>query len=101
MGLIEQKAVVDRIEDGTHAVLLVGEAEVERVIPVEHLPVGAQPGSWLRIHVEEDKITQIVLDTEGTEAAQARIESKMDVLRQRKRHFQPIDDDESGGPEPK
>ena len=47
-------AVVDRIEDGRHAVLLVGEAEVELVVDVALLPEGTAEGDWLRIGLSAD-----------------------------------------------
>ena len=42
-------AVVDRIEDGLHAVLLVGPDEVELVVDATLLPEGTAEGDWLRI----------------------------------------------------
>lgn len=48
------EAVVDRIVDGTHAVLLVGEGEVELVVPVTWLPAGAGEGSLLALGLDLD-----------------------------------------------
>jgi hypothetical protein len=42
-------AVVDRIVDGRHAVLLVGAAEVELVLDLALLPEGTVEGDWLRL----------------------------------------------------
>jgi hypothetical protein len=47
-------AVVDRIEDGRHAVLLVGAAEVELVVDVALLPEGTVEGDWLRLGLTAD-----------------------------------------------
>jgi hypothetical protein len=47
-------AVVDRIEDGRHAVLLVGPAEVEVVLDIATLPAGTREGDWLRIGLTSD-----------------------------------------------
>ncbi len=47
-------AVVDRIEDGTHAVLLVGADEVELVLDAALLPEGTREGDWLRIGLTPD-----------------------------------------------
>jgi hypothetical protein len=47
-------AVVDRIEDGRHAVLLVGPAEVELVVDVALLPEGTREGDWLRLGLTVD-----------------------------------------------
>jgi len=53
-GLPADAAVVDRIEDGRHAVLLVGEAEVELVVDVALLPEGTVEGDWLRLGLTAD-----------------------------------------------
>jgi hypothetical protein len=47
-------AVVDRIEDGRHAVLLVGPEEVELVLDVALLPEGTAEGDWLRLVLTPD-----------------------------------------------
>lgn len=52
----EQGAEVDRIEDGVLAVLLLGEAEEERIVPVDQLPAGVAPGVWLRVRFEGDSL---------------------------------------------
>jgi hypothetical protein len=85
-----QKAVIDRIEEGTWAVLLVGRNQTEKVIPVAHLPEGAKPGSWLRVRVEGDVVHDIVVDEGETQAARGRIESKLDQLRSRGQHFKAL-----------
>jgi hypothetical protein len=48
-------AVVDRIVDGRHAVLLVGAEEVELVLDVALLPEGTSEGDWLRIGFTPDR----------------------------------------------
>lgn len=52
-----EEAVLDRIEDGTYAVLLVDEQETEFVVPAEQLPDDATPGKWLRVRIEAGTIT--------------------------------------------
>jgi hypothetical protein len=47
-------AVVDRIEDGRHAVLLVGPEEVELILDVALLPEGTAEGDWLRLVLTPD-----------------------------------------------
>lgn len=81
----EEQAVLDRIEDGAFAVLLVGEQETEFVIPAEQLPDDATPGKWLRVRIEAGTITAITVDEEATQEAAARIASKLDALRKRGR----------------
>jgi predicted O-methyltransferase YrrM len=87
---MNEKAVIDRIVDGRHAVLLVGEAETERVVPVDQLPAGAREGAWLRVRFEGDQLVESALDPEETERARQRVGDKMAQLRARPRHFQPV-----------
>lgn len=63
-------AVVDRIEDGLHAVLLVGPDEVELVVDVTLLPEGTAEGDWLRVGFVRDP----ALTTERREAIERRME---------------------------
>lgn len=42
-----QKAVVERIVAGRHAVLLVGDEEREHIVQLNQLPAEAKEGSWL------------------------------------------------------
>jgi hypothetical protein len=96
-----RKAVIDRIEDGAWAVLLVGRKEEEKVIPVSQLPEGAGEGSWLKVRLMEDGVKDIIVDEEATTAARGRVESKMELLRSRQKRFQPIStpEDQNGGNE--
>jgi len=66
-------AVVDRIEDGRHAVLLVGEAEVELVVDVALLPEGAVEGDWLRLG--------LTADAELTESRRSALEHRLERIR--------------------
>ena len=50
----DDAAVIDRIEDGRHAVLLVGPDEVELVVAADWLPVGAGEGDWVRLTLTRD-----------------------------------------------
>lgn len=68
------KAVVDRFE-GELAVLLVGEDEIEFVVPRSELPTGTDPGTWLRI--------ELAIDRRASAAAEERVGEKMDQLRRR------------------
>ena len=86
---MEEKAVVDRIEEGKHAVLLVGEEEREFVVPAERLPEGAKAGAWLRVRAEGESLTILGVDQGQEEAAKQRIEDKMARLRQRGSRLRP------------
>ena len=80
-----EKAVVDRIVDKRHAVLLVGESEVEKIVSVDKLPPGAGEGTWLRVEFEGDELVAAEVDAEETARVKARITAKMERLRQRGR----------------
>lgn len=80
-----EKAVVDRIVDKRHAVLLVGENEVEKIVSVDKLPAGAGEGTWLIVEFEGDELVAAEVDAEETARVRARITAKMERLRQRGR----------------
>ena len=80
-----EKAVVDRIVDKRHAVLLVGENEVEKIVSVDKLPPGAGEGTWLRVEFKGDELVAAEVDAEETARVKARITAKMERLRQRGR----------------
>ena len=77
--------MVDRIVDKRHAVLLVGESEVEKIVSVDKLPPGAGEGTWLRVEFEGDELVTAEVDAEETARVKARITAKMGRLRQRGR----------------
>lgn len=81
----EVEAVVDRIVDGEHVVLLVGPSEREWIVPRSLLPEGLREGLWLRITCEGDRLARAVVDNDRTDAASRRIEAKLNLLRQRGR----------------
>jgi hypothetical protein len=66
-------AVVDRIEDGRHAVLLVGPAEVELVVDVALLPEGTREGDWLRLG--------LTVDAGLTESRRSALEARLERIR--------------------
>jgi len=80
-----ENAVVDRIVDKKHAVLLVGENEVEKIVPLEKLPAGTVGGTWLQVNFEEGKFVNAKIDAEETARTKARITAKVGRLRQRGR----------------
>ena len=82
---MEERAVVDRIVDGRHAVLLVGESEVERIVPVDRLPGGVKEGTWLKVHFDGDELVHAEIDSATTEAVRRRIAEKLSRLRARGR----------------
>jgi hypothetical protein len=84
----ESYAVIDRIEDGRHAVLLLEAEGFQIVIPVEELPEGASEGDWLRVVVEDERLVRAQVDSAATKAAKDSIREKMNRLRQRGRNQQ-------------
>lgn len=81
----EVTAVVDRIVDGEHVVLLIEPSEREWIVPRSLLPDDVREGVWLRITCEGDRLVRVVIDNERTDAARQRIEAKLALLRQRGR----------------
>jgi Protein of unknown function (DUF3006) len=65
------RAVVDRVEDGGTAVVLVGDEEVSVDLPASMLPEGAEGGSHLVITVKLD------------EAARASAEDRIRALQEK------------------
>jgi hypothetical protein len=72
--------------DNTHVVLLVGENELEQVVPVKHPPVGATEGTWLNItRNNTGALADIEIDQRATKEIKTHIASKLDRLRRRGR----------------
>jgi hypothetical protein len=70
------RAVVDRLEDGGTAVLLVGDEEETKVeVPASLLPEGAESGSHLVINVS--------LDEGARKAAEDRVKALQEKLEKR------------------
>ncbi len=82
---MEERAVIDRIVDGEHAVLLVGPEEEERIVPRSCLPPEAKEGVWLLVTFDDDRLLQARIDHEATDRAAERIVSKLERLRRRGR----------------
>lgn len=97
-----QQAVVDRVVDGQHVVLLVGEQEVERIVARSLLPEGIKEGTWLKVVFDGDALVWAVIDEEATAAAQQRVAAKLEQLRQRSRRLRPVETNPGAtGNEPK
>lgn len=69
----DDAAVVDRIEDGRHAVLLVGPDEVELVVAADRLPAATGEGDWVRL--------TLTRDDDLTAARRADAAARMDRIR--------------------
>ena len=69
------RAVVDRVEDGGTAVLLVGEDEKKVELPAWLLPAGAEGGSHLVINIS--------LDEGSRKASEDRVKALQEKLEKR------------------
>lgn len=78
-----EKAIIDRIEDGKYAVLLVGAAETECIVERDQLPQDAREGDHL--FIGEDG--QFLLDHTSQAEQRDVVRSKLELLRQRKSRY--------------
>ena len=69
------RAVIDRVEDGGTAVLLVGEEETKVELPASLLPEGAEGGSHLVINVSLDEASRKEAE-ERVKALQEKLEKR-------------------------
>ena len=69
------RAVIDRIEDGGTAVLLVGEEETKVELPASLLPEGADGGSHLVLNVSLDEASRKEAE-ERVKALQEKLEKR-------------------------
>jgi beta-lactamase superfamily II metal-dependent hydrolase len=92
------RAVVDRIVDGTTAVLLVGPTEDELLVPADSLPEEAAEGSWVVVDLDADPPTVSGIDHELTEARSRDLEARMERAPRApvRRPLQPLTDQSVG-----
>ena len=76
------RAVIDRIVDGTTAVLLVGPDETELLLPADELPGTAGEGVWVILDLDSDPVAVLAVDTDLTEQRERRIAEQMERIRQ-------------------
>ena len=77
------RAVIDRIVDGTTAVLLVGPDETELLLPADELPETATEGVWVTLDPDSDPPAVLAVDTELTEQRTKKIDDQMQRIRRR------------------
>ncbi len=78
------KGILDRIEDGKHAVILVEAEGIELVLPANCLPEGSQVHSWFTIDAENGQLT-LSLDEEITSFKSEQAEELITRLRLKKK----------------
>lgn len=77
------RAVIDRIVDGSSAVLLVGPEEHERIVAASMLPEDAREGVWVVVDASTDPVTVIAVDHQRTADRAERIEQQLEQIRER------------------
>lgn len=79
------KGILDRIEDGRFAVILIEEVRREMILPVECLPEGSAVHSWFDIELEGEEIKSISHDANMEAFKERQAGALMEKLRSRKR----------------
>lgn len=80
----DDRAVVDRIVDGRHAVLLRGADGDELTFPASALPDGVREGTWLIVSATQDGWRIIDVDAELTTRRRNDARRRVDELRGRR-----------------
>ncbi|MDP2718407.1 MAG: DUF3006 domain-containing protein [Dehalococcoidia bacterium] len=80
MSIIEQKAVLDRIE-GSTGILLLGESENIVNVPLQLLPSGVREGDWFTVNLSDGRLTAIRPCPGETARRRSAIEAKLEKLR--------------------
>ncbi|AQU78104.1 DUF3006 domain-containing protein [Planococcus faecalis] len=78
------KGILDRIEDGRYAVILVEAEKLELILPFDYLPAGSHINSWFTIDAENRQLS-IILDEETSLIKNQQTKELMDRLRMRKK----------------
>ena len=78
------KGVLDRMEDGKWAVILLEEVNREIVVPAAVLPEGSRINSWFDIDFDDSGIVSIELDSRSTAIKEQRVEQLMRSLRSKR-----------------
>jgi hypothetical protein len=73
---------VDRFE-GTQAVLVDSTGKRKWNVQRLQLPAGTREGDWLLVEMDEETIGNLKPDPEAKQAAQKRIDEKLELLRNR------------------
>ncbi|MGB5946216.1 DUF3006 domain-containing protein [Paenisporosarcina sp.] len=75
------KGVLDRIEEGKHAVILVEELGKEFIIQVSDLPEGSYAGTWFDVEITNNELSILTIDIKETSTLHEEITNKVNNLR--------------------
>lgn len=78
------KGVLDRMENGGWAVILLEEVNREMIVPAAELPEGSRINSWFNISFDDNGIASIELDHRSTAIKEQRVGQLMRSLRSRR-----------------
>ncbi|MDJ0331266.1 DUF3006 domain-containing protein [Planococcus sp. S3-L1] len=78
------KGILDRIEDGRYAVILVEAEKLELILLFDCLPAGSHINSWFTIDAENRQLS-IILDEETSLIKNQQTKELMERLRMRKK----------------
>lgn len=79
------KGMLDRIEDGRYAVILIDEEKREVILPADCLPEGSEIHSWFDIELDGEEVKSISRNVEAEAAKEQRVDALMEKLRAKKR----------------
>lgn len=79
------KAVLDRIVDQQHAVILAETIGEDYIVPVDRLPSGAQEGSWLLVDCSDGEVVNITLDSHTTASREKEVAETLNRLKKKSR----------------
>ncbi len=76
--------VIDRIK-AHEAVILVGDDEVEFIVPLTMLPEGAREGDWVKVVFNQGEVVHVEMDLEKTQKRKEHLQAKLAKLHAKKR----------------
>lgn len=77
------KGILDRIEDGDQAVILIEEIQLALVVPLSELPTGSKVNTYFHITEQHGDYKITSIDAEKTQKEAKKSEDLMDKLRKK------------------
>lgn len=75
-----EKGVLDRIEDGLHAVIIVESLQQEFIIAASKLPPDAKEGMYFEVSIKDGDIVHLTFDQQETALMKESIEEQLKRL---------------------